>query len=447
MTRLILTLSLLLCAATAWGGYTNVKVFSGSTWIEDTYINSAAATTNYDGADTLNVYANSMTSTYRKALLRPISTWRDSIPAGATVKRAWWRLWITVKSSTATAYTNRLCPQWVENQATYNIAKTGTNWATAGAGASGTACADCNASGTVDYEGTQASTVLAAASRWEDIPIDTCHINDWLAKRDSVNGTVITAANLQGFTCKSTDGDSVPKLVIEYDTQDMVSFGRNDGNEATDTHLRGGADSTNHYNTSINNTVSCYEPGTTYPALLARWLDALGAKITGRTIDSAFLFLRPTSIESDNDTVLTAMRCSRLWVAAEADYNEYATGSNWGTAGGKNNTSDRVTADSVKMEITAGASSDIRVTVTAHVSAWAADTSLNRGWGIYGGKNNIYNLVAFAGAENTTVGYRPMLRVYMQAQAAPSGPPQYGHGPDGHAVGHSVAGSTSGHKP
>jgi hypothetical protein len=447
MTKYILIALPLLMAASANAAYDNVKVFSGSSWIEDTWIDSTNRETNYGGADTISLY--NFGATQNRGLMRPIGTWRDSIPAGATVKRAWWRVWVTYKSATATPNTNRLCPNWVEGEATWVEAADGTNWATAGAAASGTACADCAGSGSVDYEGTAASTIIGAISRWEDIPIDTCHINDWIENRDSVNGTIITlGSSPQVLTFTSTEGDSVPKFVIEFDTDDMVSVGRNDGNEATDTYIRGGGDSANHYNTGTTMLISNYEPTTSYITVLVRWLDALGSQINGRTVDSAFLFLRPTIVESGGDTVLTIMRATRLWTAAEVDYYQYASASDWTTAAAKGNGTDRVTTDSVSTQIIGGKpGTDVRFDVSTQVQAWAADTSLNRGWQLYGGSSSggATNYIAFAAADNTWKGYRPLVRIYMAPEA--TGPPDYRHGPDGTGQRHGPDGASVRHRP
>lgn len=75
----------------------------------------------------------------------------------------------------------------------------------------------------------------------------------------------------------------------------------------------------------------------------------------GSTIDNATLTL--TQYAGSNTDTLAVFRVHRAWVEAQATWNIYSTGNNWGTAGCNNTTNDREAANigSLSVGTTAGA--------------------------------------------------------------------------------------------
>lgn len=67
---------------------------------------------------------------------------------------------------------------------------------------------------------------------------------------------------------------------------------------------------------------------------------------TGSIITAASLILTVANNDrSDNERTIRAFRVLRDWVQAQATWNIYSTGNNWGTAGCANTTTDREATD------------------------------------------------------------------------------------------------------
>ena len=123
------------------------------TGVSDTHIKEGAATTNYATASPIE--ATYWASNDRTTALIKF-TGLSNIPSGATVTSV--ELGINSYGTVdATATVNRVLPNWVVAQATWNIYSTGNNWGTAGAESSGT-----------DYSATTTDswTCLGASQYW-----------------------------------------------------------------------------------------------------------------------------------------------------------------------------------------------------------------------------------------------------------------------------------------
>lgn len=106
---------------------------------KDTYITSAAATTNF-GTTTPAIMGQFLGSTYRILIEFDLQV-GGTIPAGSTITAA--QLDLNIESviaggGSAASHVYRLLrADWVETEATWNIYKTANNWTTAGAGSDG----------------------------------------------------------------------------------------------------------------------------------------------------------------------------------------------------------------------------------------------------------------------------------------------------------------------
>jgi len=90
----------------------------------------------------------------------------------------------------------------------------------------------------------------------------------------------------------------------------------------------------------------------------------------GSTIDSATLYLtlrEAGSFRASNNRTMRAYRLLQNWVEAQATWNIYSTGNNWGTAGAGNTTTDREATDigTVAMATTDADESEKTITLTA----------------------------------------------------------------------------------
>ena len=126
---------------------------SAYTGASDTYLNNGARTTNYGSATSVQDQSGA-----RGVLVRfkIFAAEGGPVPNGATIGSATLSLYKSAGGAT-TYGARRLLKNWVETQATWNIAATGTNWATPGA--------------------TGAADILATA----DATAATTSVSGWLA--------------------------------------------------------------------------------------------------------------------------------------------------------------------------------------------------------------------------------------------------------------------------
>lgn len=138
---------------------------------------------------TANLHPQPPGADQRNALIQYDLT---SIPAGSTITAAYWR-GFHMYSGSQDITLHRVLPanDWVELEATWNIRKTGTNWA--GGDGDGDADDGCNVSGT-DYDATHAAYLDDSTTGWKTYTLDANGLADvsaWVDNPSDNNGFVI----------------------------------------------------------------------------------------------------------------------------------------------------------------------------------------------------------------------------------------------------------------
>src|SRR5919112_590655 len=172
------------------------------TSVADSGLSELAPTTNNGANTTLKVDGDDPGGKDLYAALR----WDLSqIPAGATVTSATVTLNISNPSpQTYGAY--ELKRAWSEGQVNWNVAATGTPWATAGA------------KGATD-RGSQIASVTPTNIAPYTFSIPTSVVQGWLNAPSSNNGILLAdPTNFDGFVFDTREGASPPKLTINYTT-------------------------------------------------------------------------------------------------------------------------------------------------------------------------------------------------------------------------------------
>ena len=170
------------------------------TSVADAGLSELAPSTNNGSATTLKVDGDDPGGKDLYAALR----WDLSqLPVGATVTSATVTLNISNPSSqTYEAY--ELKRAWGEGQVNWNVAATGTSWATAGA------------RGATD-RGSQIASVTPTNIAPYSFTIPASVVQGWLNDPSSNNGIVLAhTTNYDGFVFDSREGASPPKLTINY---------------------------------------------------------------------------------------------------------------------------------------------------------------------------------------------------------------------------------------
>lgn len=219
---------ILLLSASVWAG--DSTVFAGATYVNDTYIanTSSDATVNMSTRDTLRTYGYNAFSFYRRSIIA-FTNLDDSLTFGEqTVDSALLRLYRFGGTSADSVYVlGKICKNVITSQCTYNIFKTGSNWATAGClAAGGTACDDCwnslSGSGTDYVETKGRETYVPNTNGWYGFEIPVCHVDSFLAYPDSINAIVLAGEGLNANISQyfySTDHTGTtydPRLVIYW---------------------------------------------------------------------------------------------------------------------------------------------------------------------------------------------------------------------------------------
>lgn len=119
--------------------------------------------------------------------------------------------------------------------------------------------------------------------------------------------------------------------------------------------------------------------------------------------------------------LIDVRRCLRPWVEATVDWNEYATGQAWGTAGCLSDGVDRVATASVQLSAPGGGDAWLLTTQTTgglitDVQAWVNGTVVNNGWHFErNGSGADGQWRAFANSQNPDHTINPYLLVYFTA--------------------------------
>jgi hypothetical protein len=176
----------------------------------DTYLNSAAPTTNFGNitnlftAGTCSVQGTSLYNTLIKFDL-------SSIPTNANILSAYLYLYHYVGIPRGTVNIYRIKRNWVETEATWNVYSTGNSWGSSG----GTAATDISSS--YVYSGT-----ISGDIGWKTFSLDSSLVTEMLS---SYYGFLINISNyapasssnqLVPYSSDYTDSTKRPYLVINY---------------------------------------------------------------------------------------------------------------------------------------------------------------------------------------------------------------------------------------
>jgi len=175
----------------------------------DTYIRAASATTNFGSATNLQVDGDEPAGigTDMNILL----SWdTSSIPVGAIIEAA--EMVLTVTNASAGAYTcYALTRSWIEGQATWNLAATGTAWASPGA------------AGGADRSATPLCTISAGSTGTLTIPFNSAGLQAlqaWISNPATNFGLVIAdTATTDGADFHSSESATTlarPRLNLFY---------------------------------------------------------------------------------------------------------------------------------------------------------------------------------------------------------------------------------------
>lgn len=163
----------------------------------DAYITSVFPTTNFN-TTTIN-----LASTSSGLVQFDLS----SIPAGATIVSARYRMTTSAAGASQVINVYRLVREWVEAETTWNIAQTATNWGTAGANHT-----------TTDYDNTLLGAMsFVAASNSQTIDI-TSTVSDWYTGAANNYGLKLAYASGGSRNYHSSEAtvDEKPRLFVEY---------------------------------------------------------------------------------------------------------------------------------------------------------------------------------------------------------------------------------------
>ena len=175
----------------------------------DVYIDSEFPTTNRNSNAFISVGEPNNFSAVHRGLLK----FNLSTLVYATIQSATLRMCVTGDRSDNVRNESvyRLLREWVETEATWNIAKTGTNWGTAGAGNT-----------TSDYNSTALGVTSVAASptigTWIEWSLSAAEIEKLAHGTYTNYGFLVRAAteNADNILYSSREGANPPQLVVEY---------------------------------------------------------------------------------------------------------------------------------------------------------------------------------------------------------------------------------------
>ena len=211
-------LIIILLLATSLSASTRT-VFSGTSGIEETWLDRENTSTNYGSATTMTL--QNAFAAFSVALIRSLSL-DDTIPTTANVIACSVYVYVWAITGTKQIETARVCKPWVEDEATNARWKSLLGgWGTDPVGSPGTNCAVCNNTtndGGYDYEGTIATSANITATGYVAIPVDTCHANAWVSGSDVNNGVRLWdnayGGNYSTITLLTTDAGIFPPLFV-----------------------------------------------------------------------------------------------------------------------------------------------------------------------------------------------------------------------------------------
>ena len=215
--------------------------FSGSSGIEDTWLNRGSQTTPYGLADTL--LAQNAFASHSTILIKALSI-TDSIPITATIVACSVRVYCEDISDSKRIWSWRVCKSWSEgidalsgathNQAVKGFGAAARDWTTVGAFSEGSPfCDSCDNDGDgtgADRIGDTLSSATFSTTGWVAIPVDTCHANAWLTGADNNNGVQLYDDGYSAFTTvtfTSSEGASnTPEFIFVWTDESGVPNAR-----------------------------------------------------------------------------------------------------------------------------------------------------------------------------------------------------------------------------
>lgn len=138
------------------------------------------------------------------------------------------------------------------------------------------------------------------------------------------------------------------------------------------------------------------------------------SSLSGKTISSATL--RLTDLGSDfasNTRTMHVYRLLRNWVEAEATWNVYSSGNNWGTAGAGNSTTDynSTSLGSLSIDATESAGEQYDITLDAATIQSMVDGGVDNYGFLLKMETESDDMHQLGTKEHGTAGYRPTLIV------------------------------------
>jgi hypothetical protein len=324
----------------------------------------------------------------------------SSIPAGATVIDA--RLWLYAShykshAQDPTVSVYGLKRSWAEMETTWNLARTGTNWASAGADDT-SADRDAVASG---------SAVLSTTNTWYEFDVSAL-AQGWVSGSRPNHGMILVATGntveMSFWSSEYSIANVRPKLVVQYvmggastplpsSTPNVTATA---GPTPTPTHTQSplGTEVILQRDylgyTGIEDAhISAWQPTTNYGgnvttivrqgdvrAILLRFdLSSLPA---GSTIHDARLEMYAVSRSNMGSLNLAAYKVLRPWAEGQTTWNLATTGTSWGLAGCNNTTTDRA-ATATDTILVNTVNDWHRWSITPMVQSWVANPASNRG--------------------------------------------------------------------
>jgi hypothetical protein len=335
-----------------------------------------------------------------------------AIPASATITGAKLRLYVVSRSNwrDLDLVVYRVRRHWVEGEANWQRAAAGQNWTVAG----------CNGVGT-DRDGTAlASAPLPAPGNWLELDI-TSVVQSWVDAPEENAGLLLKGEGgvsvEYGFASFEHAASALrPMLVVSYR---LPPYTPTPTIQATPT-LGAGMVS---YSAGEDTSISAWLPQQTFGREESLWVrqgDALAAllrfDLSGLSAEANIISaqLQLYVLERSNPSSLTirAYRVLRPWNAAQATWEEAATGDPWKVAGCNGLGTDRLAAASAELTLDS-VGRWIALDVTDMVRYWASHAGENHGL-ILKGSGSVSVGYAFGSLDHRLAPVRPRLVIQCQ---------------------------------
>lgn len=399
---------------------TNVTIGAGTNDLAVTYLRRYDPTTQYGSMVTCYVGSEDpdvLDEFFERRPLLYSDTLKGRI-AGNTVDACSLLVKRSSSSGTIKIYARGVKNVWSETQATWNQKVTGTNWGTAGCDNTST---DLYGTGAKYDSTTSAGDTITGSWYVYDYTtyMQACDVGDTINYQGFRLNSATEASTLNYIAMHSDDATTSsnrPKIFLYYTiTSGSTNFGRGSLQEATDTHIRQNAATTN-FNTDtmayfgggvVNGTDQVYL--FTFPGL--------ADTLYNKCVDSAKLTFRIRDISGGtaNDTFNFQVVRRKDMSFTQTTWNIYKTANNWTTAGAINTTDDIFPTNySTFYGSALTDENDYVINVTALLQAVdGTDTSSIFSLRAYTGVND--DRIGIGSTDVPTTAYRPYLQVWKHA--------------------------------